>query len=140
MTEKVSNYYNGIKNIKSQKYFLLKPQFMKSFFTHKQIPHNLRKGHALSLPRGRSTYYGTNSVYFRGYFIWNNLPSHIKSSRSLGEFKNNLENFRDIYCWCSICRKWTWQWYSVFVCVCVCIYIYLYVIFYYYNYYLYCSL
>ena len=29
-------------------------------FTHKQIPHHLRKDHVLSLPPARSTYYGTN--------------------------------------------------------------------------------
>ena len=72
---------------------------MKSFFTHKQIPQNLRKGYVLSLPPARSTYYGTNSVDFRGYFSWNNLSSHKKSSRSLGEFKNKLRNVGDI---CSV--------------------------------------
>ena len=96
---------------------------MKSFFTHKQIPHNLRKGHVLSLPPTRPTYYGTNSVHLRGYFIWNNLPSHIKSSSLLGEFKNNLKNFRDIYWWCSICR------YSILVYLYIYIYICIYMLF-----------
>ena len=58
-----------------------------SFFTHKEIPYNLRKGQVLSLPPSRSTYYGTNSVHFRGSIIWNNLPSYIKSSRLVCEFK-----------------------------------------------------
>ena len=60
----------------------LNPKFMCSFFTHKEIPYNLRKGQVLSLPPARSTYYGTNSVHFRGSLIWNNLPRYIKSSRS----------------------------------------------------------
>ena len=66
---------------------------MCSFFTHEEIPYNLRKGQVLSLPPARSTYYGTNSVHFRGSLIWNNLPSYIKSSRSVCEFKNNIKNF-----------------------------------------------
>ena len=44
----------------------LNPKFMCSFFTHKEIPYNLRKSQVLSLPLARLTYYGTNSVDFRG--------------------------------------------------------------------------
>ena len=58
----------------------LNPEFMCSFFTHKEIPYNLRKGQVHSLPPTRLTYYGTNSVQFRGSLIWNNLPSYLKSS------------------------------------------------------------
>ena len=36
------------------------------------------------------------SVHFRSYLIWKNWPSHTKCSRSVGEFKKNLENFTDI--------------------------------------------
>ena len=82
----------------------LNPKFMSPFFTHKEIPYNLRKSQVLSLPPARSTYYGTNSVHFRGSLIWNNLPSYIKSSRSVCEFKNNIKNFRNIDCSCLICR------------------------------------
>ena len=42
----------------------LKPKFTCSFFTHKEIPYNLRKGQGLSLPPARSTYCETNSVHF----------------------------------------------------------------------------
>ena len=80
----------------------LNPKFMSFFFTHKEIL-NLRKGRVLSLPPARSTYYGTNSVHFRGSLIWNNLPSYIKSSRSVCEFKNNIKNFRNTDCGCLIC-------------------------------------
>ena len=80
----------------------LKPKFMCSFFTHKEISYNLRKGQVLSLPPERSTYYGTNSVHFWGSLIWNNLTSYIKSSRSVCEFKNNIKNFRDIDSCCLI--------------------------------------
>ena len=77
---------------------------MCSFFTHKEITYNLRKGQVLSLPPARSTYYGTNSVHFRESLIWNNLPSCIKPSRSVCEFKNNIKNLINIDCACLICR------------------------------------
>ena len=47
----------------------LNPQFMWSFFTHKDIPYNLRKGPILGLPKNHSFYYGTNAVHFRGSAI-----------------------------------------------------------------------
>ena len=69
---------------------------MCSVFTRKEIPYNLRNVQVLSLPPARLTYYITNSVYFRGSLIWDNLPSYIKSSRSVSEFGKNIKNFRDI--------------------------------------------
>ena len=77
---------------------------MCSFFTRKEILHNLRKGQVLSLPPPASTYYGTNSVHSRGSLIWNNLPGYIKPSRSVCEFKNNIKNFRKIDSGCLMCR------------------------------------
>ena len=82
---------------------------MCSSFTHKEIEFNLRKRQVLSLPPTRSTYYGTNSVHFRGSPIWNNVPSYLQSSRSVCEFKNVKINFRDIDCGCLICRTWIWR-------------------------------
>ena len=71
-------------------------KFMWSFFFHKEILHNLTKEQVLSLPPAILTYYETNSVHFRGFLIWNNLPSYITPIRSVCEFISNIKNFRDI--------------------------------------------
>ena len=47
----------------------LNPQFMWSFFTHKDITYNLRKGPFLGLPKTHSFYYGTYAIHFRGSLI-----------------------------------------------------------------------
>ena len=83
----------------------LNPEFMWSYFTHKDMPYNLRKGRFLGLPKTHSFYYGTNAVHFRGSLIWNNLPAVVKSSDSLFEFKNKIKNIGDIDCGCLICRN-----------------------------------
>ena len=75
-----------------------------SFFTHKDIPYNLKKGPILGLPKAHSFYYGTNAIHFRGSLIWNNLPAVVKSSETLFEFKNKIKNIGDIDCGCLICR------------------------------------
>ena len=73
------------------------------YFTYNNISYNLRKGPILYLPSTQSTYYGTNSVHFRGFLIWNNLPRDVKSSKSLSEFKIKIKRFGNIDCGCVIC-------------------------------------
>ena len=79
-------------------------QFMSSFFTHKDITYNLRKGPILGLPKTHSFHYGTNAIHLRGSLIWNNLPAVVKSSDSLFEFKNKINIIGDVDCGCLICR------------------------------------
>ena len=52
----------------------LRLEFIKPFFTVKELPFNLRNGHILNLPSPQTTYYGTNSILFRACEVWNNLP------------------------------------------------------------------
>ena len=56
-------------------------QFIKPIFTVKELPYDLRNGHILNLPSARFTYCGTNSILFRAYQVWNNLPLSIKQSQ-----------------------------------------------------------
>ena len=39
-------------------------------------------------------------------YNWNILPSYIKPSGSVCEFKNNIKTFRNFDCGCLICRTW----------------------------------
>ena len=57
----------------------LSPEFIKPFFTVKQLPYNLHDRHMLNLPSPQTTYYGTNSIRFRACQVWNNLPLSIKT-------------------------------------------------------------
>ena len=82
----------------------LSPEFIKPFFTVKELPYNLRNGHILNLPSARTTYYGTNSILFRVCLVWNNLPLSIKQNQALLEFKTNIKTLRNIECSCKICK------------------------------------
>ena len=53
--------------------------------------YNLKKGPSLSLPSAKSTAYETNSIYFKGTIILNNLLYFVKSSASVFEFKRNFQ-------------------------------------------------
>ena len=67
------------------------------------LVHNLRKGPILYLPSTYSTFYGTNSVHFRGSLIRNNLPRDNKFTKSLSEFETKTKNFGYIDCGCVMC-------------------------------------
>ena len=41
------------------------PDFMKNYFSIKEIPYRLRNDSVLKIPSKRSTYYGINSIHFR---------------------------------------------------------------------------
>ena len=81
----------------------LNPDFMKSYFTIKEIPYCLRNGNFLKIPSARSTRYGTNSILFRACLVWNKLPLSVKQSQSLIEFKSKIKVFKKINCSCKIC-------------------------------------
>ena len=82
----------------------LNPEFIKPFllFTVKELPYNLRNGPISNLPSARTTDYGTNSILFRAFQVWNNLPLSIKQSQSLLESKTNIKTLRNIECLCKI--------------------------------------
>ena len=85
----------------------LNPEFMWSYFTHKEIPSSVRKGPTLGLPKTHSFYYGTNAVHFRSSVIWNSLRVVVKSSDSIFEFKNKIKNIEGIDYGCFMYRD-TW--------------------------------
>ena len=82
----------------------LNPGFIWNFFERNHIPYNLRRGDLLLLPPAKSTRYGVNSLAFQGSLLWNNLPSQVKESQTLDEFKNKIKNLRSIHCTCTLCR------------------------------------
>ena len=69
----------------------INPDFMKSYFTIKEIPYRLRNGNFLKIPSTRSKRYGTNSIVFRACLVWNKLPLSVKQSQSLIEFKSKIK-------------------------------------------------
>ena len=67
------------------------PDFMKNYFSIKEIPYSLRNSSALKIPSAPFTYYGINSVHFRACLLWNKLPNSLKESQSLLEFKHKIK-------------------------------------------------
>ena len=82
----------------------LNPEFMWSYFNENPIPYDLRKGTKVFLPPVKSFRLGLNSVHFRGSILRNNLPSSIKKSQTINEFKAKIKNLGSIHCTCGLGR------------------------------------
>ena len=76
---------------------------MWEFFDKNPVHYNLRKGDLVYLLPARSCY-SINSLTFRGSLLWNSLPSNVKQSHNLEEFKLKLRNLGNIHCTCVVCR------------------------------------
>ena len=70
----------------------LNPTFMRDVFAKRNNQHNLRSENHLRLPVAKTTTYGLENVEYRGCLLWSTLPSEIKDSRSLSEFKRKIKN------------------------------------------------
>ena len=44
-------------------------------------------------------------IHFRACLLWNKLPSSLKESQSLPEFKHKIKTIGKIECSCTICRS-----------------------------------
>ena len=83
----------------------LNPEFMWPFFKNKSILYNSRNRNICVLPPARSSHYGINAVQFEGSLLWNNLPTSVKESVSIKEFKQKLNHVQKIHCSCVACRR-----------------------------------
>ena len=79
-------------------------EFMWEFFNKNPVQYNLRKGDIVYLPPARSSRYGINSLAFLEGLLWNSLPSNVKQSNNLEEFKLKLKNLGNIHCTCVVCH------------------------------------
>ena len=93
--------YLALEVFKSLMY--LNPEFMCSCFNKNPIPFDLRKEIKVFLLPVKSFRFGFNFIHFRGSILWNNLPSPIKNSQTINEFKVKLKNLGNIHCTCSVC-------------------------------------
>ena len=62
----VSIYQKQLRTLTTETYLTyVNPDFMKNYFSIKEIPYRLRNDSVLKIPSKRSTYYGINSIHFR---------------------------------------------------------------------------
>ena len=64
----------------------LNPTFMKNIFTERNLQ------------------YGIENMQYRGCHLWSSLPSEIKDSNTLAEFKRKIKSWKGNTCICRLCK------------------------------------
>ena len=68
--------------------------------------HTLRNNREYVHPQVKTVHYGQNSIRYLGPLIWNNVPSHIKESSTLTDFKRKLKQWQLNACPCRLCKDY----------------------------------
>ena len=84
----------------------LSPLPMQELFSEQTNPHNLRKMRCWDVPKVRTVYNGTETIRFRGPKIWSIVPTEIKNSNSLTEFKYRIKGWKPSECTCRLCKTY----------------------------------
>ena len=82
----------------------LSPSFMNNVFPDSINPYDLRNEPAFRTSNIRAVYNGTETITFRGPKTWSLVPTDIKNSKSLSEFKYKIKRWKPEGCTCRICK------------------------------------
>ena len=126
------------------------PTYITDMFSISASPYDTRGGIKLIQPRVNSTRNGLKSFRYQGAKIWNELPTSVKNTEDVSEFKYRLNEWPGPVCKCGSCELckfiniWTafchsplilyanmilLYWSHIYVCMCICVYIYIYTIY-----------
>ena len=73
----------------------LSPPYMNDLFNSRPVKYILRDSHHLQQPKFNTYKYGFKSFRYYGAKLWNSLPTNVKYSKDINEFKKNVTE------WCS---------------------------------------
>ena len=82
------------------------PIFMTKIFPGITNSFNLRSKNTIKTYNVHSVHNGTETISFRGPKLWANLPTCIKNSKSLTEFKRQIKMWKPKGCSCRLCKSY----------------------------------
>ena len=81
------------------------PPIMNSLFNFHANIHNIRNFQEIFTENRKTVKYGIETVTYRAPFLWANLQSKYKNSKSLDEFKSKLKSWKCDFCPCRLCKN-----------------------------------
>ena len=82
----------------------MSPCFMNSIFPESDNSYDFRNNTDFKRENIRTVTYGSETLCYRGPEIWELVPSEIKQSASLDQFKKMIKQWKPIGCKCRICK------------------------------------
>ena len=84
----------------------ISPKPMQELFSEQINSYELRNKRFCQVPNARTVYNGLESIRYRGPKIWESLPTTIKESKTLAEFKTKIKMWKDPNCTCRLCKTY----------------------------------
>ena len=81
------------------------PPIMNSIFRFRCKTHN-RNFLKIYIENRKTVKHGTETVPYRAPFLWANLHTKYKSTKSLDEFKSKIKAWKCDFCQCRLCKKY----------------------------------
>jgi hypothetical protein len=81
----------------------INPTFLNELFIEGRCYYETRNKNSLYRPKVRTTLYGLKSFTSYGAKLWNNLPTVLRESTALSQFKRNLMSWYGPSCTCKSC-------------------------------------
>ena len=72
----------------------LNPSFMNQIFVEKDTPYTLCSGRNISAPQPNTTGYSIENARYLGAKIWHTMPSSLKESHTLNNFKRDIKKYK----------------------------------------------
>ena len=95
-SDKTSSFEKGLETDRSVNEFFkeskdLAPTIFSEVFSKRSVQYNLRHASEFSAPNVKSTFHGTESLFYLGPKIWDLVPKELKGLSSLSAFKKSIK-------------------------------------------------
>ena len=72
----------------------LNPPCLNDIFSQKSVPYRMRDSCIIEQPKRRTTTFGLRSFSYVGAKVWNELPTYLKETTDLNDFKSLLDTWK----------------------------------------------
>ena len=78
--------------------------FAEAFPVKQESQNNMRNYSYFAMPHAKTVNHGLGSLSYVGSKLWDSIPSHMKETDSINEFKYVIKTWKPDLCSCRLCR------------------------------------
>ena len=78
--------------------------FAEAFPVRQRSQYNMRHDSYFAMPRAKTVNHGLESLSCIGAKLWDSIPSYMKETDSINEFKHVIKTWKPDLCSCRLCK------------------------------------
>ena len=110
--DSVTIHHRNLQRLATEMYKIknhISPLPVQELFTEMVHQHDLRHKRSWETYNVRTVKYGTETIRYMGPKTWNLVPTEIKESNSLLEFKQSIKRWKPNKCTCRLCKTYIYN-------------------------------